>query len=141
MSKVKFTDDYQSGVDVFVRNSIWDYIDKFQTLVTESCDDDCDHFVYQYRIDVNGTIHTVPETTLVDINYVLNKDYTLEEWNAFIMKDAIVDDGDYVKMWESINGIEKPVKVVADQCDYNPAWKRIQKKIDKLYGNGGFERP
>lgn len=134
MSKVKFVEDYQSGRDVFVRNGIWDYIDKYETLVD-------DRLVFRYRISANDSIHVVPEEYLVEIDYVINKDYTREGWHEFVMTDAIVEDGDYVKAWMEINGINKPVKDTADQCDYRPDWKRLQKKIDKLYGNGGFERP
>jgi len=143
MSKVKFINNCQvegalGTPYTFVRNGIWDYLDKYITLIDGEYDNE-PLFGYVYRIETDYGILIVVENYVVEIDYVINKDYTLEGWNDFIMTDAIVEDGNYVKVWEDINKINKPVKEVADQCDYNFTWRALQVKIDKMYGNGGFE--
>ena len=141
MAKLKFIDNCQVEENVFVRNGVWEYIDKYETYLPISCDNDCARFVFMYKIQVDqlNKVLTVSGDYIAEIDGVINKDYTKEEWNAFITKDYLVEDGDYVKAWKETFNINDPVKDVTDQCDYNPAWKRLQVQIDKEYGNGGFE--
>ena len=139
MNLVKFHDDTQVLGHVFTRNSVWEFKDSFDTLAPPDCDNACERFVRNYRIPTEIGLLTVTENDVVKIDLVINKDYTEEEWNAFIMHDALVEDGDYVKAWRETFGINKPVKESADQCDYTPEWKKLNVKIKEKYGTGGFE--
>jgi len=138
MSKVKFHDDYQVGEHVFTRNSIWDFVDKYETLLPVSCDNACERFVFMYRIKTDCEILLVNGDVLVEIDHIINKDYTEEEWRKFITDDALVKDGDYVQAWINTFGINKPVKDSQDQCDYAPGWRRLNKEIEKKYGTITF---
>jgi hypothetical protein len=140
MKVVKFHEDYQAEEHVFTRNSMWEFLDKQEELDDSMCDEDCNYYEWKYRIKVKDRIFSVPGEYLVEINVFFNKDYTEEKWREFITKDQLVEDGDYVKAWIETFGINKPVKSIADQCDYPPAYKRLQKQIDEKYGNGGFEK-
>jgi len=142
MSKIKFISDFVSGEVTFERNGIWEYIDKYETLLPISCDNDCERFIWIYKVTFENIEYLINGDYVVEIDYVINKDYTKSQWDKFIMKDILVEDGDYVKEWIRATGINKPVKDVTDQCDYNPRWKSLQKQIEKKYGNdsGGFEQ-
>lgn len=139
MAKIKFTDDYYVDGDVFVRNSIWDYIDKHEEFIPKNCDNNCNRFALVYRININDHIYSIPEDYIVEIDNIINKDYTEGEWDVFITKDAMVVDGNYVKSWEEANAINKPVKDVTDQADYDGRWRELNKRIKERWGNGGFE--
>jgi hypothetical protein len=142
MNRIKFIQDFNISGDTFVRNGVWDYIDKYEVLLPVSSSNPKERFVFIYRVEANETIYPVDGDYVVEVDAVLNKDYTQEGWNEFITEDKLVEDGDYVKSWIETTGIITPVKSTADQCDYNGEWKNLQKKIEKLYGdNGGFERP
>jgi len=104
------------------------------------CFDECSTFGFVYRVKAGDIIHHIVETAVVEIDHIINKDYTEEEWEMFITQDALVKDGDYVKAWIQTFGINKPVKDSTDQCDYNGKWESLQKKIEKEYGpNQGFD--
>ena len=140
MSKVKFHNDCQVGEHIFTRNSIWDFTDKYMALIG-GCYTECPEYGYMYRIQTDYGILEVDQSCVVEIDYIINKDYTEEEWEKFITDDALVEDGDYVKAWINTFGINKPVKDRADQCDYNGDWVQLQKQIDDKYGeDGGFEK-
>jgi len=138
MSKIKFHDDCRVDKFIFTRNSIWDFIDKYMTLVS-GCYTECAEFGYIYRVKTDYGIFNVNEGCVVEIDHIINKDYTEEEWEKFITDDALVEDGDYVQAWINTFGIDKPVKDRADQCDYTPEWRRLNKEIEAKYGTTTFK--
>ncbi len=137
--KIKFIEDYQVDDLIFERNGVWDFLDKYETLSEGLCEIECLEFIFMYRIEFEGEILHIPGTYLVEIEGVINKDYTKSQYEQFVTKDAYVKDGDYVKASKEILGVDEPVKDRADQCDYPPGWERINKETQKLYGDNAFE--
>ena len=141
MKLIKFISDYVEEDILIQRNSIYEYVDKREVLINDECEDECLRFGFEYKIEYEGELIYVGCDYIVELSIIPhNPDYTLEDFIKKMIKDALVKDGDYVKVWEKTFGINKPVKKVADQCDYNGEWKALQKEIDKKYGNGGFLR-
>jgi hypothetical protein len=141
MRLIKFISDYVKDDILIQRNSIYEYVDKREVLITEECEAECSKFGFEYKIEYEGELIYVGSDYIVELSAIpYNPDYTPEDFIKEMTKDALVKDGDYVKIWEETFGINKPVKEVADQSDYTGEWKALQKEIDKKHGDGGFLR-
>jgi len=139
MLLIKFHENYViEGKFTFLKNGIWEYIDKYENFTTEPCVDCVDQIKWYYRVQFEYIIYHIPDTHVVQMTEqdIYNKDYTRPGWDEKITTDAMVDDGDYVKAWEESLGIAKPVKPRADQCDYRGEWYELKKRIDKFYAGG-----
>lgn len=141
MRLIKFISDYVSGDILIQRNSIYEYIDKREVVINDDCEDECLRFGFEYKIEYDNELIYVGSDYIVELTEVpYNPDYTPEDFEKKMTKDALAKDGNFVKAWEDTFGINKPVKKVADQNDYTGEWRSLQKDIDKKYGNGGFLR-
>lgn len=129
---IKFTDDYAVEDVIFQRNSRWDYYDKREELVYSNNDPSSSWFMWVYRIKENDKFYTIPGDRIVEYEETYNKDYTKEEWNKKIHKDAMVKDGNYVKAWKKSYGIANPVKSRSDQNDYNWKWRDLSRRMERL---------
>jgi len=141
---IKFIENYVSkpGTEdsyVFERNQLWEFTDKVHIKYVYTGCEPCEQvYGYAYRIRLeSGVLHYIPEAlvTCIDSNELVNWDYTQKKWNEKITTDALVEDGNYVKVWEKTFGIAKPVKDRADQCDYSGEWWEVKRKIDEFYRN------
>jgi len=123
---IKFVEDQQSGEDVFIRNGIYEYRTKYETVVDGK-------YLFMYVIDFEGKTYTVPDTCIVEVDKVINRDRTKESWREFVTQDLLVEDGNYTKAWKDTFGVTQNKSI--DLCDYDSRWKRLQKEIEKKYGN------
>jgi len=131
---IKFISDYVIDNLIFERNGVWEYKDKIRTTIVPDCGDDCLSVTgFVYRIEMNGKLYNIPESEVVVLQSrdIINKDYTKSQWNKDKSKDALVEDGNYVKANMETFGMEKPVKDIQDQSDYDGRWKEIKRKMDQ----------
>jgi len=137
--QIKFHENYTIDRQVtFLRNSIWEYLDKYEFVDTDPCTDCADKIKWKFRLQVDGVIYTIPGTYIAELSdaeaEIYNNDYTHPAWNQKITTDAYVEDGNYVKAWKETFNIADPVKKRADQSDYRGEWYETKRRIDKRYG-------
>lgn len=132
VSKIKFTSDFSIDGVTFIRNSVWDYIDKHEEIVYDDCQECSPFWDIIYRVQTSEGVYRVSGYIVVEVDDVgrYNKDYTKEEWDKKITTDALVKDGDYVSAWRKTYNINKPVKDREDQTDYGSEWKETKKRMD-----------